>query len=88
MPNTSSAKKRVRQNARRNAINKNRLTRVRTAMRKAEEAIAAGDKKAAEVAVKAAEPEIMRGAGKGVVHKRSGARKVSRLNKALKKMGG
>ena len=88
MPNTSSAKKRVRQNARRNAINKNRLTRVRTAMRKAEEAIAAGDKKAAEVAVKAAEPEIMRGAGKGVVPKRSGARKVSRLNKALKKMGG
>jgi small subunit ribosomal protein S20 len=88
MPNTSSAKKRVRQNARRAAINKNRLSRVRTAMRKAEEAITSGDKKAAEAAVKAAEPEIMRGAGKGVVHRRSGARKVSRLNKALKKMGG
>jgi small subunit ribosomal protein S20 len=87
MPNTSSAKKRVRQNARRNAINKNRLTRVRTAMRKAEEAIATGDKKAAEAAVKAAEPEIMRGAGKGVVHRRAASRKVSRLNKALKKMG-
>lgn len=87
MPNTSSAKKRVRQNARRNAINKNRLTRVRSATRKAEEAIASGDKKAAEAAVKAAEPEIMRGAGKGVVHRRAGSRKVSRLNKALKKMG-
>lgn len=88
MPNTSSAKKRVRQNTRRAAVNKNRLSRVRTATRKAEEAIAAGDKKAAEAAVKAAEPEIMRGAGKGVIHRRSGSRKVSRLNKALKKMGG
>jgi small subunit ribosomal protein S20 len=87
MPNTSSAKKRVRQNVRRTAVNKNRLSRVRTAIRKAEEAIASGDKTAAEAAVKAAEPEIMRGAGKGVMHKKAGARKVSRLNQALKKIG-
>jgi small subunit ribosomal protein S20 len=88
MPNTSSAKKRVRQNVRRTAINKNRKSRVRSAVRKAEEAIAAGDKAAAAAAVKAAEPELMRAAGKGVVHRRTGARKVSRLTKALKKMGG
>jgi small subunit ribosomal protein S20 len=88
MPNTTSAKKRVRQNARRAAINKNRLSRIRSAMRKAEEAIASGDKKAAAAAVKAAEPEIMRGAGKGVLHRRAGSRKVARLNAALKKMGG
>jgi small subunit ribosomal protein S20 len=87
MPNTTSAKKRVRQTARRTAVNKNRKTRVRSAIRKAEEAIAAGDKAAAAAAIKAAEPEIMRGAGKGVLHRRAASRKVSRLNQALKKMG-
>jgi small subunit ribosomal protein S20 len=87
MPNTASAKKRVRQNVRRTAVNKNRVSRVRTAIRKAEEAIASGDTAAAAAAVKAAEPEIMRGAGKGVMHKKAGSRKVSRLNHALKKIG-
>ena len=68
MPNTSSAKKRVRQNVRRTAVNKNRKSRVRSAVRKVEEAIAAGDKRAATAALKEAEPEIMRATGKGVIH--------------------
>jgi small subunit ribosomal protein S20 len=60
MPNTNSAKKRTRQNIKRTDINKARKTRVRSAVRKVEEALAAGDKKAAEAALRAAEPEIMR----------------------------
>jgi small subunit ribosomal protein S20 len=87
MPNTSSAKKRVRQTVRKTAVNKNRRSRVRGAVRKAEEAIAAGDKTAAAAAVKAAEPELMRAAGKGVVHRRTASRKVARLAKALAKLG-
>jgi small subunit ribosomal protein S20 len=87
MPNTTSAKKRVRQNVRRTTVNKNRKSRVRSAVRKAEEAIAAGDKKAAAEAVRAAEPELMRAAGKGVVHRRTAARKISRLAQAVKKLG-
>jgi small subunit ribosomal protein S20 len=88
MPNTSSAKKRVRQNVRRTAANKNRKSRVRSAVRKVEEAIAAGDKAAAAAALRAAEPELMRAAGKDVIHRRTASRKVSRLAKGLKKLGG
>ena len=87
MPNTSSAKKRVRQNVRRTATNKARKSRVHSAVRKVEEALKAGDKTAAQAALKAAEPEIMRAAGKGTIHRKTGARKVSRLAKALKKLG-
>ncbi len=87
MPNTASAQKRVRQNARKTAINKNRKSRVRSAVRAAEEAIAAGDRAAAAAALKSAEPELMRAAGKGVMHRKTAARKVSRLSKALKKLG-
>ena len=79
MPNIASAKKRVRTAKKRTAINHARKGRVRTFTRKVEEAIAAGDKQAAVQALKAAEPEIMRGVSKGVVHKNTGARKVSRL---------
>ncbi len=79
MPNIASAKKRVRTTEKRTATNHGRKSRVRTFTRKVEEAIAAGDKKAALAALKAAEPEIMRGVSKGVVHKNTGARKVSRL---------
>ncbi len=79
MPNIASAKKRVRTAKKRTAINHARKGRVRTFTRKVEEAIAAGDKKAAVAALKAAEPEIMRGVSKGVVHKNTGSRKVSRL---------
>jgi small subunit ribosomal protein S20 len=79
MPNIASAKKRVRTTKKRTATNHARKSRVRTFTRKVEEAIAAGDRKAAVDALKAAEPEIMRGVTKGVLHKNTGARKVSRL---------
>ncbi len=88
MPTTRSAEKRVRKTAKRTAVNKNRRTQVRGAMRKVEEAIAAGDKKAAVAALKAAEPQIMRGVSKGVIHKNTGARKVSRLTARVKKLSG
>jgi len=86
MPNIASAKKRVRTTAKRTAINTARKTRVRGFIRKVEEAIASGDKKAALAALKAAEPEIMRGVSKGVLHKNAGARKVSRLTKRVTKL--
>jgi small subunit ribosomal protein S20 len=69
----------VRKIARRTEVNKSRRSRVRTFVRKVEEAITAGDKKAATVALKAAEPEIMRGVTAGVLHKNTASRKVSRL---------
>ena len=87
MANTKSAKKMVRKIARRTEVNKSRRSRVRTYVRKVEEAIASGDKKAATVALKAAEPEIMRGVTRGVVHKNTGSRKVSRLAARVKGMG-
>lgn len=79
MPNIASAKKRTRTTAKRTAINTARKSRVRGFIRKVEEALAAGDAAAAKTALKAAEPEIMRGVSKGVIHKNTGARKVSRL---------
>lgn len=87
MPNIASAKKRMRQTEKRTAINHARKSRIRTITRTVEEAIQAGDKAAAETALKAAEPEIMRGVSKGVIHKNTGARKVSRLNKRVSKLG-
>lgn len=87
MPNIASAKKRVRTIAKRTAINHSRKTRIRGHVRKVEEAIAAGDKKAALAALKAAEPEIMRGVSKGVVHKNTASRKVSRLAARVAKLG-
>jgi small subunit ribosomal protein S20 len=86
MPNIASAKKRVRTTAKRTAINQSRKTRIRGFMRKVEEAIASGDKKAASAALKAAEPEIMRGVSKGVTHKNTASRKVSRLTKRVAKI--
>lgn len=79
MANTKSAKKMVRKIARRTEVNKSRRSRVRTYVRKVEEAIAVGDKKAATAALKEAEPVIMRGVTQGVVQKNTGSRKVSRL---------
>ena len=87
MPNIASAKKRVRTTAKRTAINTARKTRVRGFIRKVEEAIKSGNKEAALKALKAAEPEIMRGVTKGVLHKNTGARKVSRLTKRVAKLG-
>lgn len=84
MANTSSAKKAARKIARRTAINKSRLSRVRTYVRKVEEALAAGDRDAAAAAFKAAQPELMRAAGKGVLHRNTASRKISRLAQRLK----
>ena len=86
MPNIASAKKRVRRSQKRTAINHARKTRVRSFVRKVEEALAAGDKTAAEAALKEAGPEIMRGVSKGVLHKNAGSRKVSRLTKRVAKL--
>ena len=84
MANTKSAKKMVRKIARRTEVNKSRKSRVRTFVRKVEEVVAAGDKKAAITALKAAEPEIMRSVQKGVLHKNTASRKVSRLAARVK----
>lgn len=86
MPNIDSAKKRVRRNAKRTMINHARKSRIRSITRKVEEALASGDHAAAQAAFKAAEPEIMRGVTKGVIHKNTGARKVSRLCKRVAKL--
>jgi small subunit ribosomal protein S20 len=88
MPSHASAEKRVRKTAKRTAINKNRKSQIRTAVRKVEEALASGNREAATAALKAAEPQIMRGASKGVIHKNTGSRKVSRLSARLKKLKG
>lgn len=79
MANTPSAKKATRKIERRTEVNKNRRSRVRTFLRKVEEAIAAGDKDAATAAFKVAEPELMRAVSRGVWHKNTASRKVSRL---------
>ncbi len=80
MANTPSAKKRARQTERRSVVNKARRSRVRTFIRKVEEAIASGDKAAALDALKIAQPEIIRGAVKGIMHSKTASRKVSRLH--------
>jgi small subunit ribosomal protein S20 len=87
MANTSSAKKANRKIERRTEINKTRRSRMRTFVRSVEEAITAGDKTAARAALRAAEPEIMRAAQKGVVAKNSASRKVSRLSHRVAKLG-
>jgi len=86
MANTSSAKKAARKIARRADVNKNRRSRVRTFVRKVEEALAAGDKAAAEAAFQVAQPELMRAATKGVLHKNTASRKVSRLASRVKSL--
>lgn len=87
MANTSSAKKAVRKIARRTDVNKARRSRVRTFVRKVEEALEAGDKVAAQAAFHAAQPELMRAAGHGVLHKNTASRKVSRLAQRVKTLG-
>ena len=86
MANTRSAKKMVRKIANRTEVNKARRSRVRTFVRKVEEAIESGNKSAAEEALRAAQPELMRAAGKGVFHKNTTSRKVSRLSARIKAM--
>jgi small subunit ribosomal protein S20 len=87
MANTKSAKKAARQIARRTLINKARRSRVRTTVRKVEEAISAGDRTAALAAMAEAEPVIVRAAQKGVVHRNAARRKVSRLAHRIAQLG-
>lgn len=87
MANTPQAEKRIRRNERRAAVNKARLSRIRTHVKKVESAIAAGDKLAAEAALKAAQPEMARGVAKGVIHKNTASRKYSRLSKRVSALG-
>jgi small subunit ribosomal protein S20 len=84
MANTTSAKKATRKIAERTAVNKSRKSRVRTFLRKVEEAIAAGDQKLANEALKVAQPELQRAAQKGIFHANVADRKVSRLNGRIK----
>lgn len=84
MANTPQSKKRARQAERRNDINKARRSRIRTFIRKVEEAIASGSADAAKAALQAAEPEMARGITKGVLHKNTVARKISRLSARVK----
>ena len=87
MANTPSAKKATRKIARRTEVNKNRRSRVRTFLRKVEEAILSGDKDAAQAAFKVAEPELMRAVSRGVFHKNTISRKISRLSGRVKSTG-
>lgn len=87
MANTSSAKKNVRKMARKTAVNTARRSRVRTFLRRVEDAIASGDKAAANAALLKAEPEMMRAVSRGVYHKNTAARKISRLSARCKALG-
>jgi small subunit ribosomal protein S20 len=87
MANTKSAKKAARKIARRTIVNKSRRSRMRNYVRKVEEAIAAGDRNGALAVMKEAEPHIMRAAQKGVLHKNTASRKVSRLTARIAKLG-
>lgn len=88
MANTSSAKKAARKMIRRNEINTARKSRMKSDVRAVEEAIASGDKAKAEAALKAAQPVLMRTAQKGVIHKKTASRKVSRLASRVKALAG
>ncbi|VAW22443.1 SSU ribosomal protein S20p [hydrothermal vent metagenome] len=86
MANTSSAKKAVRKIVARTAVNKSRRSRMRTYLRKVEEAIVSGNQSDAATALKVAEPEIQRAATRGVLHRNTASRKVSRLARRVKAM--
>jgi len=86
MANTPQSKKRARQSERRQDINKARRSRIRTFLRKVEEAIASGNQESAAAALRAAQPELARGITKGVLHKNTVARKMSRLASRVKSL--
>lgn len=86
MANTSSAKKAVRKIAARTEVNKSRRSRMRTFLRKVEEAIESGKQDDAFTALRVAEPEIQRAAGRGILHRNTASRKVSRLSRRVKAM--
>ncbi len=83
MANTPQARKRIRRNERRTDVNRARVSRIRTLIKRVEAAVTAGDKDAAATAMVAMQPELARGVAKGVVHKNTAARKYSRLTKAV-----
>ena len=87
MANTDSARKRIRQTEKRTARNKARKSRVRTYVRKLEEAIALGDKAAAQEAFRAAQPEMQRAVTKGTLHANTVSRKISRMSARVKSLG-
>lgn len=87
MANIQSAKKRIRRNERARVVNKTRMSRLRTFLKRIETAIESGDKKVAAEALKAAQPELARSQAKGLVHKNTAARKMSRFSKRIKNLG-
>ncbi|WP_323040629.1 30S ribosomal protein S20 [Gemmobacter sp.] len=87
MANTTQSEKRARQSEARYAVNKARRSRIRTYLRKVEEAIASGNADAAKAALLAVQPELMRGVTKGVMHKNTASRKMSRLAARVKAVG-
>ena len=87
MANTPQAKKRIRRNARRSEVNGARVSRIRTFVKQVEAAIASGDKDQARAAISRVQPELLRGVSKGVIHKNTAARKISRLTKRVAALG-
>ena len=87
MANTAQSKKRARQSETRYAVNKARRSRIRTFLRKVEEALASGNRDVAALALKTAQPELARGVSKGVLHKNTVSRKISRLAHRVKVLG-
>ena len=87
MANTPQAKKRARQNERKRLVNKNRRSRIRSFVRNVEEAISSGNKESAEIALRMAQPELMRGVSKGIFHKNTISRKMSRLSARVNSIG-
>lgn len=87
MANHKSSKKRIIRNANRAEINKSRVSRIRTFIKKVESAITSGNKETAEAALREAQPEIMRGVSKGVLKKNTASRKISRLAARVKSVG-
>jgi small subunit ribosomal protein S20 len=87
MANTPQAKKRIRRNATRETINHSRMSRIRTFIKAVESAISSGKKADAAEALKKAQPEMSRGVARGVIHKNTAARKISRLSKRVATLG-
>ncbi len=87
MANTPQARKRIRRNNRRADINRNRVSRIRSFVKKVESALSTGDKSAAAAALAAGQPELARGVARGVLHKNTASRKFSRLTKAVAALG-
>lgn len=87
MANTPQAKKRIKRNAKRADINGARISRIRTFVKQAESALAAGDKTEAKAALARVQPEMSRGVARGVLHKNTAARKLSRLTRRLATLG-